>query len=111
VSGQPQNVGLGRVLAARRRTQTGAIWRPASDGSGMQLHTASVACYVYTPGTPQTLQVLADLGGARASAVGEVAFDAAVLEGDELRIGSTVYTIERAVAHATLTYLALSEQK
>lgn len=109
MSGQPQNTALGRVLAARRRTQTGAIYRAASNGTGMQLHTASVACYIYTPGSPQALQALADLGGARSSAVGELPFDSDVAEGDELRIGSLTYIVERAIAHSTLVWCALSK--
>jgi hypothetical protein len=109
VSGHPSNPGLGRALAARRQVQTAAVWRAASNGSGMALHTASIAALIYVPSGAPLLEALAELGGARATCIGELPQGADVLEGDELRAGGKTYIVERAIARATLTWCALSE--
>lgn len=111
MSGEPRNSALGRRLAARRQTQAVNVWRAAADGSGMALYTSEVHAWIYVPGTPQALQTLAELGGARASHVGELPYAADVTEGDELHLGARVLLVERAIARDTLTWCALSEVK
>lgn len=111
MSGQPQNAGLGRMLASRRQTQTAALYRAAPDGTGMQLHTASLACRVYVPSGAPALQSLAELGGARASHAGELPYAADVQDGDELRIPPHAYIVERAIHRDTLVWCALSRME
>lgn len=109
MSGQPENAGLGRMLASRRQTQTCDVWRAVGDGSGLASYDTGVACRVYVPSGAPALQTLAELGGARASHAGELPRGADVIEGDELRIDTRRYVVERAIARDTLTWCALSE--
>jgi len=109
VSGHPSDTGLGRALASRRQTLAVAVWRAATNGSGMALHTASIAALIYVPSGAPALASLAELGGARANCVGELPQGADVIEGDELRMGGRTYLVERAIPRATLTWCALSE--
>jgi hypothetical protein len=105
--------GLARRLAERRMTQSVAVWRSPAAASGKTgaptLHTAAVPMHIFTPSGQASLQALTELGGARAAAWGEAAYNADITEGDELRVGSKRYKVERAVVRNDLTLCALSE--
>lgn len=111
--GGPHNTRLMRQLANRRMTAVASVYRsPAAAGGRIGaavLLQASAPAYVYEPSTPAALTLLSDLGSVRANWIGEMRFDADVIEGDELHIGAMTYQIERVVARPDLTLLALWE--
>lgn len=113
MSGGPHNTGLMRMLANRRMQQTADIYRnPAPSGGktgAAELYAEDVPIHAYEPSTTAALQLLADLGSARANWIGEMAHDADVAEGDELRIAGAVFMVDRVVARPDLTLLALWE--
>ena len=90
------------------------MWRnPDAVGgktSAPTLHQSGVMLNIVAPGATG-LQLLADLGTERANLLAELPADADVTEGDELHIGATIYQIERAVVHATMTLCAIWELK
>lgn len=111
--GGPHNTGLMRSLARRRMTGTVDIYRSPAAAGGKRgaavLHQASAPIYLFEPSTPAALTLLADLGSARANWIGEMPYNADVTEGDELRLGSVVYQVERVITRPDLTLLALWE--
>ena len=113
MSGEPRNRPLSRALAKRRMIARVDVWRAPAPSSGKTaapaLLTRAVAVHLFTPSTSAQLTLLAELGGGRASHIGEMAVDADVTEGDELNSGSTTYIVERAVIRDDMTVLALSE--
>jgi len=110
VSGHPENTGLGRMLARRRQTTSASVWRNPASASGKRagptLHTAAILVHIVAPNA-RALQLLADWGVQKADMLAELAYDADVIEADELHIGSVIYQVERAVKHDTLTLCAV----
>lgn len=112
MSGQPQNVGLGQLLAQRRQTTSADVWRNPALGAGKRaapvLHESGVALHLVAP-SARALRLLADWGVQKADRLAELPYDADVLEGDELHASGVVYQVERAAVHDTLLLCAVWE--
>jgi len=98
------------MLASRRQTDQANVYRNPDASSGKRqapaLHTTGVPIHLVAPDA-RSMQILADWGVQKANMLAELPYDAGVTEGDELRIGSAVYQVERAVAHDTMTLAAV----
>jgi len=101
-----------RPLALALQKTPADVWRNPAASSGMTgaplLHHADIRVRIATPDAAG-LQLLADLGAQRANMIGRAAWNADILEGDELHIGSVIYQVERVARAADKTLLALWE--
>lgn len=107
-----------RGIKADNYSDTVSVWRsPAVSGGkigSLTQVTASQACRLW-PDATSTLQgrrlvaALGDLHGGRIDLVAAFPDTADIREGDELRVGTTKYKVERAAVWQTTLAAALSK--
>ena len=73
------------------------------------LHTAAVTIGVLIPGTAPSREMLAELGGGRASKMGNAAAGVDIRDGDELRADDHTWLVQGAEDTPEVLIMALSE--
>lgn len=101
-----------RAVVTALLTGRGDVWRNPEVSGGKRsapvLHASDVPCRLATADA-SALQLLADLGAEKANRIVRMRYDADILEGDELRIGSVIYQVERVAVARDKTLCAVWE--